>query len=63
MPLYQSITDYIEATRGTRNWIVAYRKTPRIVRRYGEGVLVLHPVAYQKIMREYDAQFKTEKKA
>lgn len=52
--IYASMFEFMRAKVG-RNWVLA-RRTPSIVRRYGEDVICLSPAKYKALQAAFDAQ-------
>lgn len=52
------MTTFIEFMRKTvgANWVVVHRRTPRIVAKYGEDVVCLHPKRYAALQAQFDME-------
>jgi len=49
-----SFSDWLKQ-KGYKNWVVFTRRTPRIVRKYGDDVQVLTPRRYSELRKEWEA--------
>lgn len=51
-----TFSDWLLERLGTRNWVVA-RRSPNILRRYGEDVLCLSSKRFEALEKEYEAAY------